>query len=78
MILIINTSGNGIDLIMGDKFMHRDAEKQAIALPVAVEDFMKQNNVKMTDLTAVGVVVGPDLLPVSVWELHTPKVWESG
>jgi tRNA threonylcarbamoyl adenosine modification protein YeaZ len=59
MILIINTSGNGIDLTLDDKFMHIDAEKQAIALSVAVDDFMKQNNVKMSDLTAIGVVVGP-------------------
>lgn len=58
-ILIINTSGNGIDLVLNDKSMHRDAEKQAIALPVAVDDFMKQNNVQMSDLTAIGVIVGP-------------------
>ncbi len=59
MILIINTSGNGIDLVLDDKFMHMDAEKQAIALPVAVMDFMTKNNIKMSDLTAVGVIVGP-------------------
>ena len=59
MILIINTSGNGIDLVLNDKSMHMDAEKQAITLPVAVDDFMKQNNVQMSDLTAIGVVVGP-------------------
>ena len=59
MILIINTSGNGIDLTLDDKFMHRDAEKQAIALPTAVDDFMKRENAKMSDLTAIGVVVGP-------------------
>lgn len=59
MILIINTSGNGIDLVLGDKALHTDAEKQAIALPSAVAGFMQKNNVKMSDLTAVGVVVGP-------------------
>lgn len=59
MILIINTSGNGIDLVLGDKFTHMNAEKQAIGLPVAVDKFMKQNNVKMADLTAIGVIVGP-------------------
>ena len=58
MILIINTSGNGIDLVLGDKALHTDAEKQAIALPSAVAEFMQKNNVKMSDLTAVGVVVG--------------------
>ena len=58
-ILIINTSGNGIDLVLNDKSMHRDAEKQAIALPTAVDDFMKRENAKMSDLKAIGVVVGP-------------------
>lgn len=59
MILVINTSSNGIDLLLDEKQTHFDAEKQAIALPVAVDTFMKQNNVKMSDLTAIGVVVGP-------------------
>lgn len=59
MILIINTSGNGIDLVLDNKSMHVDAEKQAITLPSAVIDFMKQNNVKMADLSAIGVIVGP-------------------
>ena len=59
MILIINTSSNGIDLVLNDKFMHLDAEKQAISLPSAVQDFMKTNNVQMSDLSAIGVIVGP-------------------
>ena len=59
MILIINSSANGIDLLLDNKFAHFDAEKQAIALPNAVNDFMNQNNVKMSDLTAIGVIVGP-------------------
>lgn len=59
MILIINTSGNGIELVLNDKFMHADAEKQAITLPTAVYDFLTTNNVKMSDLSAVGVIVGP-------------------
>ena len=59
MILIINTSGNGIDLVLDNKSMHVDAEKQAIALPTAVNDFMNQNNIQMADLTAIGVIVGP-------------------
>lgn len=59
MILIINTSGNGIDLVLDNKSMHVDAEKQAITLPSAVIDFTKQNNVKMADLSAIGVIVGP-------------------
>lgn len=59
MILVINTSGDGIELVLGDKYMKTEAVKQAIALPAAVMDFMAQNNVKMSELTAVGVIVGP-------------------
>ena len=59
MILIINTSGNGIDLVMGKKFAHMDAEKQAIQLPTFVEKFITDNGVKFSDLTAIGIVVGP-------------------
>ena len=59
MILIINTSGNGIDLVLNDKFAHTDAEKQATFLPTAVEKILNDNNAKMSDLTAIGVIVGP-------------------
>lgn len=59
MILIINSSGNGIDLLLDDQFLHVDAEKQAIGLPNAVDEILNQNNKKMSDLTAIGVIVGP-------------------
>lgn len=59
MILVINTSSNGIDLLLDDRYMHVDAEKQATALPSAVDGLLKQNNAKMSDLSAVGVIVGP-------------------
>lgn len=59
MILVINSAENGIDLLLNDKFAHFDAIKQAITLPSAVNDFMTKNNVKMSDLTAIGVIVGP-------------------
>ncbi len=59
MILVINTSGNGIELLLGDKYTRVDVDKQSIALPTTVMDFMQKNNVAMSDLTAVGVVVGP-------------------
>lgn len=59
MILIINTSGNGIELVLGDKFVHIDVEKQAVVLPTTVMNFMEQNNIKMSDLSAIGVIIGP-------------------
>jgi len=59
MILVINTSGDGIELVLGDKYSRVSAEKQAIALPTAVMDLLKESGAKMSDLTAIGVVVGP-------------------
>jgi len=59
MILVINTSLNGIDLLLDDKYVHIDAEKQAVGLPVAIDNLLQENNAKMSDLTAVGVIVGP-------------------
>ena len=59
MILIINTSNNGIDLVLGKNFAHVDAEKQAITLPNAVEQFLLTNGISWADLTAIGIVTGP-------------------
>lgn len=59
MILIINTSGSGLDFVLDDKFKHVDTEKQSVALPAETENFLNENGVKWSDLTAVGVVVGP-------------------
>jgi len=59
MILVINTSSNGIDLLLDDKQLHVDAEKQATGLPCAVDDILKQNNANISDISAIGVIVGP-------------------
>lgn len=59
MILVINTSGNGIDLVLDNQFKHIDATKQAIALPDATEKFLNENNATWHDITAIGIVTGP-------------------
>ncbi len=59
MILIINTSGNGIELSINDKILKIDSEKQSVALPSAVMNFLNQNHINNQDLSAVGVIVGP-------------------
>ena len=59
MILIINTSGTGLEFVLDDKYTHIDQEKQSVALPLAVENFLNQNGAKWSDLTAIGVVTGP-------------------
>lgn len=59
MILIINTSGSGIEFVLGGKYKSVVAEKQSTALPAAAEQFMAECGAKWSDLTAIGVVVGP-------------------
>ena len=59
MILIINTSGNGIELAIEDKVSKHEVEKQSIALPNTVTEFLKQNHINTTDLSQIGVIVGP-------------------
>lgn len=59
MILIINTSGNGLDFVLGDTCRHVDVEKQSIALAAECEKFLSECGAAWSDLTAIGVVVGP-------------------
>mgnify|MGYP001775762080 CR=1 FL=1 len=59
MILVINTSGNGLEFVLDDKYTHIDTEKQSVALPVECERFLRENGATWSDLTAIGVVVGP-------------------
>ncbi len=59
MILIINTSGTGLEFVLSDKVAHVDVEKQSSALPTETEKFLDKAGVKWSDLTAIGVVTGP-------------------
>lgn len=59
MILTINTSGTGLDFVLDNKTKHVDTEKQSLSLPLEAEKFLSENNTKWSDLTAIGVVVGP-------------------
>lgn len=59
MILVINTSGTGLEFVLDDKYKHIDAEKQSIALPDQAEKFLAECGAQWSDLTAIGVVVGP-------------------
>ncbi len=59
MILIIDTSSSGISLLLDNKYKFVESEKQSLSLPVETEKFLKENNAKFSDLTAIGVVVGP-------------------
>ena len=59
MILAINTSGAGLEFVLGEQHTRVDAEKQSVALPTACEKFMHECGASWRDLTAVAVVVGP-------------------
>jgi len=59
MILVINTSGAGVEFVMDDKYRHVDAEKQSVALPGECEKFIHDCGATWRDLDAIGVVVGP-------------------
>lgn len=58
-ILIINTSGGGLEFVLNDKYCNVTAEKQSVALPTECEKFMRDCGVRWHDLTAIGIVVGP-------------------
>ena len=59
MIFIINTSGAGLEFVLDDKHKSVVVEKQSVALPAAAESFITECGAKWSDLTAIGVVVGP-------------------
>ena len=59
MILVINTSGAGLEFVLGAQHTRVDAEKQSVALPTACEKFMHECGASWRDLTAVAVIVGP-------------------
>ncbi len=59
MIFIINTSGNGLEFVLDNHHKAVTVEKQSIALPAVAEQFLTECGAKWSNLTAIGVVVGP-------------------
>lgn len=59
MKLIIDTTSSDIKLCLGDKLKIIVTEKQSLSLPTEVETILTESNAKFSDLTAIGVVVGP-------------------
>ena len=59
MILIINTSGKDLEFVLDDKYKSVAVEKQSTALPVECEKFITECGAQWSDVTAIGVVVGP-------------------
>ena len=59
MILVINTSGKDLEFVLDDKYKSIVVEKQSVALPVECEKFITESGAKWSDISAIGVVVGP-------------------
>ena len=59
MILIINTSGKDLEFVLGNKYKSVSVEKQSVALVTECEKFMDECGAKWSDLSAIGVVIGP-------------------
>ena len=59
MILIINTSSSGLEFVLDEHHAQIDVEKQSLALGTECEKFLAACGAKWSDLTAIGVVVGP-------------------
>ena len=59
MILIINTSGKDLEFVLGNKYKSVSVEKQSVALATECEKFMDECGAKWSDLSAIGVVIGP-------------------
>ena len=59
MILIINTSGKDLEFVLGNKYKSVSVEKQSVALATECKKFMDECGAKWSDLSAIGVVIGP-------------------
>lgn len=59
MILIINTSGGGLEFVLDGHYKSVDVEKQSTALPQECENFIAESGASWPDISAIGVVVGP-------------------
>lgn len=59
MILVINTSGKDLEFVLDDKYKSIVVEKQSVALPVECEKFITESGATWSDISAIGVVVGP-------------------
>lgn len=59
MILVINTSGKDLEFVLDDKYKSIVVEKQSVALPIECEKFITESGATWSDISAIGVVVGP-------------------
>lgn len=59
MILVINTSDGNLEFVLDDKYKSVAVEKQSVALAIECEKFITECGAKWSDISAIGIVVGP-------------------
>ncbi len=59
MILVINTSGGNLEFVLDDKYKSIAVEKQSVALATECEKFITECGAKWSDISTIGIVVGP-------------------
>jgi len=59
MILIINSSSTDLEFVLDNQYKRVATEKQSLALPTETEKFITECGSSWSDISAVGVVVGP-------------------
>ena len=59
MIFVINTAGTGLEFVLDGHHKSVAVEKQSVALPAAAESFLTECGAKWSDITEIGVIVGP-------------------
>ncbi len=59
MILVLNTSGADLEFVLDDKYARVSVEKQSVALPTETARFIAKCGATWSDISAIGIVVGP-------------------
>lgn len=59
MILVIDTSRDGLEFLLDENYKRVETDRQSLALPTETEKFLSECGAKWSDLSAIGVVVGP-------------------
>ena len=59
MILIINSSSTDLEFVLDNQYKRVATEKQSLALPTETEKFITECGSSWSDISAIGVVVGP-------------------
>lgn len=59
MILVLNTSGNNLEFVLNKNHKSVTVEKQSVSLAPECEKFISECGATWSDISAIGIVVGP-------------------